>query len=122
MIISKEARPHLFQVKMLLAEPLSLDVIDQITKEGWEEGWQVEEVEDAKVEVKDNDIEKVEYETCKGIGGKKEELGRIPLSATRFFPVLMVTKFSLPKKFKYFHSLCRLQFLLHLLDDVRKFI
>ena len=85
MIISKEARTHLFQVKMLLAEPLSLAVIDQITKEGWEEGWQVEEVEDAKVEVKDNDIEKVEDENCKGIGGKKEELGRIPLSATRFF-------------------------------------
>ena len=61
------------QVEKLLAEPLSLAVIDQVTKEGWEEGWQVEEEEE-----EEND--KVEENN---IGGKKEELGRIPLTVPR---------------------------------------
>ena len=52
-----------------MAEPLSLAVIDQVTKEGWEEGWQVEEEND---KVEENNI-----------GGKKEELGRIPLTVPR---------------------------------------
>ena len=36
-----------------MAEPLSLAVIDQVTKEGWEEGWQVveEEMEEMEEEV-----------------------------------------------------------------------
>ena len=58
-----------------MAEPLSLAVIDQVTKEGWEEGWQVEEEEEMEEE---ND--KVEENI---IGGKKEELGRIPLTVPR---------------------------------------
>lgn len=78
------------EVEKFLAEPLSLAVIDQVTKEGWEEGWQVEEEEEMEEE---ND--KVEENN---IGGKKEELGRIPLTVPR------------------------LRFLLHLLDDVRKFM
>ena len=58
-----------------MAEPLSLAAIDQVTKEGWEEGWQVEEEEEMEEE---ND--KVEENN---IGGKKEELGRIPLTVPR---------------------------------------
>ena len=72
-----------------MAEPLSLAVIDQIAKDGWVEGWQVEEeeevVEDVNmVEKVENGVEKVE-QGKKEIGGKeKEELGRIPLSVSRF--------------------------------------
>ena len=72
-----------------MAEPLSLAVIDQIAKDGWSEGWQVEEeevVEDVNmvVEKVENGVEKVE-QGKKEIGGKKEELGWIPLSVSRFF-------------------------------------
>ena len=51
-------------------------MIDQVTKEGWEEGWQVEEEEEEMEEEND----KVEENN---IGGKKEELGRIPLTVPR---------------------------------------
>ena len=66
------------QVEKFLAEPLSLAVIDQVTKEGWEEGWQVEEEEEMEEMEEEND--KVEENN---IGGKKEELGRIPLTVPR---------------------------------------
>ena len=72
-----------------MAEPLSLAVIDQIAKDGWVEGWQVEEeeevVEDVNmVEKVENGVEKVE-QGKKENGGKKEELGWIPLSVSRYF-------------------------------------
>ena len=70
------------QVERLLAEPLSLAVIDQITNEGWVEGWHMEEEEDKVEEGKENGIGKVEQGN-KETGGKKEELGRIPLSTSR---------------------------------------
>ena len=73
------------QVEKLLAEPLSLAVIDQVTKEGWEEGWQVEEMEMEEEEEEENG--KVE-ET--DIGGKKEELGRIPLTVPRSLLCLQI--------------------------------
>ena len=76
------------QVEMLLEELLSLAVIDQITKEDWAEGWHMEEeeVEGVKVDEKGNEngIEKVEQGKDEN-GGKKEELGRIPLSVPRYF-------------------------------------
>ena len=59
-----------------MAEPLSLAVIDQVTKEGWEEGWQVEE-EEKEMEEENDKVEE------NNIGGKKEELGRIPLTVPR---------------------------------------
>ena len=49
-------------------------MIDQVTKEGWEEGWQVEEEEE---EMEEDKVEE------NNIGGKKEELGRIPLTVPR---------------------------------------
>ena len=76
------------QVERLLDEPLSLAVIDQIAKEDWAEGWHMEEeeVEGVKVDEKgkENGIEKVEQGKEEN-GGKKEELGRIPLSVPRYF-------------------------------------
>ena len=71
-----------------MAEPLSLAVIDQIEKDGWVEGWQVEVEEEEKedvnmVEKVENGVEKVE-QGKKEIGGRKEELGSIPLSVSRF--------------------------------------
>ena len=69
-------------MERLLAEPLSLAVIDQITNEGWVEGWHMEEVEDKVEQGKENGIGKVEQGN-KETGGKKEELGRIPLSTSR---------------------------------------
>ena len=65
------------QVEKFLAEPLSLAVIDQVTKEGWEEGWQVEEEEEEMEEMENDKVEE------NNIGGKKEELGRIPLTVPR---------------------------------------
>ena len=70
------------QVERLLAEPLSLAVIDQITNEGWVEGWHMEEEEVEVEQGKENGIGKVEQGN-KETGGKKEELGRIPLSTSR---------------------------------------
>ena len=72
-------------MERLLAEPLSLAVIDQITNEGWVEGWHVEEgeVEEGVEQGKENGIGKVEQGN-KETGGKKEELGRIPLSVPRY--------------------------------------
>ena len=63
-------------------------MIDQIAKDGWVEGWHVdeEELEEVKmvVEKVENGVEKVE-QGKKEIGGKeKEELGRIPLSVSRY--------------------------------------
>ena len=60
-----------------MAEPLSLAVIDQVTKEGWEEGWQVVEEEMEEMEEENDKVEE------NNIGGKKEELGRIPLTVPR---------------------------------------
>ena len=82
-----------------MAEPLSLTVIDQIAKDGWVEGWQVEvEEEEEKVkmvvEKVENGVEKVE-QGKKEIGGKKEELGRIPLSVSRYFIFGSLKKHSL---------------------------
>ena len=70
-------------MESLLAEPLSLAVVDQITNEGWVEGWHMEEEEDKVEEGKENGIGKVEQGN-KETGGKKEELGRIPLSVPRY--------------------------------------
>ena len=70
-------------MERLLAEPLSLAVIDQITNEGWVGGWHMEEEEDKVEQGKENGIGKVEQGN-KETGGKKEELGRIPLSLPRY--------------------------------------
>ena len=63
-------------------------VIDQIAKDGWVEGWHVEEEEEVEevkmVEKVENGVEKVE-QGKKEIGGKEnEELGWIPLSVSRY--------------------------------------
>ena len=73
------------QVEKFLAEPLSLAVIDQVTKEGWEEGWQVEE-EEEEMEEENGKVEE------NNIGGKKEELGRIPLTVPRSLLCLQIWK------------------------------
>ena len=46
-------------MERLLAEPLSLAVIDQITNEGWVEGWHMEEEEVEVEQGKENGISKV---------------------------------------------------------------